>query len=121
MTNPAKKPVYFDFLANAATVIYTYAGNKTGYAQISLATFCNTTAAAVTFSLAIVSAAGTITDAKWRVLDETPLEVDQAFWWFEDAGVAGNLVLKDGERLVAWASSANAVAARIVITEMNAG
>jgi hypothetical protein len=121
MSNPARKTAFTGLVANSATAVYTYTGPRAGFAIVTFASFCNTSGAAATITMSIVDAAGTITDAGWRLIDTISLDSKQSLWYFEDAGVEGSVVLRDGDRLVLLAGTASAIAGRVIITENNGG
>lgn len=117
--NSFRKTVYTDMLPDAATVLWTYASSRRGIARIAFAAFTNTSGAAATATLAIVPAGGTITDAKYRILDEQSLDAKQSLWYFEDAGVDGSVSMSEGDQIVAFSDTASVVSARIVVQETN--
>lgn len=121
MINPIYRQVAPFLLANAAAVVYTYDGSKFGKALISALSVCNTDSVTRTFTLSIVPAGGTITDAVYRILDTQPLLTKQTMYLVsdsEDTGI-GNLTLKDGDRIVMFASAASVVATRLSMHEYN--
>jgi hypothetical protein len=116
MPGGANKVEYAGFAPNAATVVYTFVGQRAAFARVSFLSFCNTDSVARTVTLAIVTAGGTITDAQYRLLDALSLDSKEALWLIEDGEDTGP-ILRVGDQLVIFASAANVVAARVCVEE----
>lgn len=116
MPGAANKVPYAGFLAASATVLYTFYGARGAWARLAFASFCNTDSVARTITLAVVPAGETTTAAQWRLLDELSLDSKESLW-LVDEGEEG-VVLKEGDQIVALASAANVVAARLCVEEI---
>lgn len=113
---------YAGLLDDAATTVYTFVGRPgISRARLQSALFCNTDSAARGVTLRIVPAGETITDSDWTILSAAPLaasgEKESTLLLADDATDEGSLFMINGDRLVAFASVADVVAARISVVE----
>lgn len=121
MKRGAERVVYAGYLGDTAAALYTYTGVGSSFSRVRRIRLTNTDAAAIVVHVSIVPSGGTLSDVTYA--EVTSLELaeagaDEHVLEYEPESEISGIKLRNGEAIVAWAATANKIAARVEVEDV---
>lgn len=106
---------YAGYIPATWTTVYTVEGTFNSAVALRGLVFCNVSASAATFSVALRDASGVLGDDDWLMVDEHSLDPSETYFLAGDS-ILG-VVLGNGETIDIIASAASSITTRICVEE----
>lgn len=117
----AERTVYAAYLGTSAAALYTFAGREASFCRVLRIRLVNTHSAAIVVHVSIVPSGGTMSDVTYAEITSLSLAAagaDKSMLEYEPESLQSGIKLRNGERIVAWAATADKIAARVEVEDV---